>query len=130
MTPLFECTIDGRPVVKKNTKKFSSKGGVYYSPQFKAWEVKAILQVRKEMKRFPAERFPFRESVEIHLDFHFKNHQWEGDVSNYTEGPQDLLQKCGVILNDKLIYKILAEKIFSGEEKTIIKLFDFYKGDN
>jgi len=56
--------------------------------------------------------------------FHFKNKQWECDVSNLNEAPGDLLQKLGVIKDDKQIVALYAQKEFCLEPKTIIELYD------
>jgi Holliday junction resolvase RusA-like endonuclease len=123
---LFEVEIPGRAVIKKNTMRRAGRA-VYYTAAFLAWEKHAEFAVRMKRATEPDIAFPFSKPMELHLDFHFKSHQWEGDTSNYVEGPQDLLQKCGVIENDKLIYEIRAKKIFDGTERTIIKLYDLTK---
>ena len=60
--------------------------------------------------------------VRAEFEFHFKNHQAEADTSNCVEGPQDLMQKLGIITDDKLIKKFTAEKFFGGEPKTMVRL--------
>ena len=113
---LFECVIKGRPIVKKNTKQtFMSRGRrvTIYSPQFRQWENNAcheILRLKRTIKQIDF----YCHAV---FKFYFKNHQAEADVSNLNEGPCDVLEKMGVIQNDKLFRKITCEKFFESEDQ-------------
>jgi Holliday junction resolvase RusA-like endonuclease len=126
MTLLAEFEIPERVRIKKNGKRiFSSKrwgGGrmvVKSSEQYCAWENKAIWALKKAWHP----RKPIEMPVEVHFEFHFANHQHEPDTSNCIEGPQDCLQAAHVIMNDKQIQKVVAEKLFGLEPKTIIRIY-------
>ena len=66
---------------------------------------------------------PLEGELEVHYEFYFENHQGEPDTSNCIEGPQDCLQEANVIKNDKQIKKLVAEKFFGTEPRTIIKIY-------
>lgn len=119
---LFEVTIPGRPIVKKNTKKFG-RGKVYYSPQYMAWEEQALLYLALALKspKF-IERFPIKYPVKVQYVFTFKN-KICGDVSNYIEGPQDALVKAGILKDDRLIQFLKAEKkVKEGQESVYMSI--------
>ena len=120
---LTTLVIPGRVMVKKNSKQISKRGGrifVRSSNQFTRWEAIASLELRKQFKGNP-----FEQELEAHFEFHFANKQSEPDASNCIEGPQDCLQKAGIIKNDKQIKKVVAEKLFGGEPKTVIHLYTY-----
>lgn len=121
--PDFEAEISGRPVIKKNTQKIIRRGGktfAVYSKLFKEYRTRALFQ-------FKQTRIGLGSTLtgELHAsyEFHFKNKQGEADVSNLIEAPQDCLAESLIIENDKQIVSLDAQKIFSGLEKTIIKLW-------
>lgn len=107
---LFKCEIPGRVPVKKNTAKVYRYGAVY-SKAYRNWEILACGVIRK-LNTKVLKNCPVREYFEARFKFFLKNHQWEPDVSNVCEGPQDVLQTCGVIDDDKLIKRVIAEKFF------------------
>lgn len=119
--------IPGRCRIKKNGKRIFSQARrsgpgritVLNSKQFTEWENKAIWCLRKQWGRTSPIDFP----IEAHFEFHFENRQAEPDTSNCVEGPQDAMQSAGIITNDKIIKRLVAEKFFGGEAKTVIKLY-------
>ncbi len=124
---LFEVSIPGRTIVKKNTKRFSVNmhnraPKIYYSPQYYDWSAAAKTSILKAKQKYPS---LIDTNVEVHFEFHYKNHQWEADTSNLIEGPQDVLVEMGVLKDDKLITKLIAEKIFDGEEKCVVKVYGY-----
>lgn len=66
--------------------------------------------------------YPIPYAIEAHYRFYFENKHGEADTSNLIEGPQDVLEKVGVIVNDKLITKLTAEKFFGHEPRVEIIL--------
>lgn len=119
---LLNITIQGRPAIKKNNQMIYGRGKKKWigpNGKYRQWEkemVKYLLQTAV------VTGMPFDCVMELVVRFHFKNHQWEPDASNCVEGVQDALQKAGIIMNDKLIYKVVAEKVFDGEEYFEISL--------
>ena len=83
------------------------------------WEKEAIPHVLKANQRY---KLPIEVPCAIFLEFHFTNGSGEPDTTNCTEGPQDLLQKAGVITNDKLFKTVIATKELGLEPKTIITI--------
>lgn len=123
MNPIFTCEIPGRCMVKKNTQRVFGTGKgkrVRYSDQYNFWERVAQLTLAKR-------RVPLIEAhIEVHFHFYFKNHRAEPDVSNLIEGPQDVLTKMGIIKDDRIIQKVVAEKHFDDPvEKTEIIIFPY-----
>jgi Holliday junction resolvase RusA-like endonuclease len=117
---LFSATIPGRCYIKKNGQRtvgFGKSKHVIYSPKYLAWSKDAIILCRKA---FSGETI--RENIEGHYKFYFKNHEHEADTSNLTEGPGDILKTAGVISDDKIIKRIIAEKFFGEEPRTEIVL--------
>jgi len=110
---LFKTSIPGRVPVKKNTAKVFKFGAVY-SKAWKAWEKEALHLLRQQ-----GIKEPISEYCQMKLTFYLKNHQWEPDVSNVCEGPQDVLQKANILTDDKYIKKLLAEKNFNAEEPRV-----------
>lgn len=116
---LFICKIEGRPYIKKNTARHY-RFGVVYSKQYKAWEKIAIIAINKAKLEYPTTiDYP----VTAVFRFSFLNHQAEPDISNICEGIQDTLEKCGVIKNDRLIYKLVATKHFGIPYSTSVELY-------
>lgn len=124
MKLVFEATIPGRPAIKKNTQRVVRRGGrtrAIYSKSFQRWEDAAYFHFKRTLMW---EGAPLTGELSAEYVFHFKNHQWEGDVSNFIEAPQDFLQDVGVIENDKQIMSLTARKVFDGTESTEIKLYE------
>ena len=115
---LFKVSIPGRVPVKKNTQRVFGRGKfrrAVYSKAYLAWEEVALEKIRKKRKDLRT----IDEYCEARFKFYFKNHQWEADVSNLCEGPQDCLETCDILCNDKLIKRIKAEKFFDDQNPRV-----------
>jgi Holliday junction resolvase RusA-like endonuclease len=120
---LFSAEIPGRPYVKKNTKRVFGNGAkkrVVYSPEFLRWQTTALFEFKRALS---GAHSILTGGLHASYVFHFKNRLGEADLSNLIEGPQDCLQSASVIQNDKQIMSLDAQKIYSGEEKTIVTLY-------
>lgn len=111
---LFKVEIPGRVPVKKNTARHY-RHGVVYTKAYQNWEMLACGIIRKV--GIPNS---ISEYCEARFLFYLKNHQWEPDVSNVCEGPQDVLETCGILCNDKLIKRVIAEKFFDDPNPRVI----------
>ena len=123
MNPLFSATIPGRPFCKKSTQRVIGVGRskrAIYSPKYLSWANQAMVICLRSFKG-PL----ITELVTLKLHFWFKDHQAEPDTSNLTEGIQDVLQKAGVIKNDKQIYELIASKHFGGEPRTEVEIYEY-----
>ena len=126
MNESYKFEIPGRVGIKKNSKRiivsYAQRAGrrikMLSSERYSAFEKHAILTLAKIWGDKPA----LTGRIEAVYKFYFKNRQGEADTSNCIEGPQDCLESAGIILNDKQIIRLYAEKIFDGTEKTIIEL--------
>ena len=116
--PIVTLTFPGRTIVKKNTQRVFGSGRFkrrILSARYQTWEQRAanglvaLLNGKRVAVRTVALiDFP----VAAHFKFYFKDRQAEADVSNLVEGPQDLLVKLGVLKDDRLVMRIVAEKFF------------------
>lgn len=61
--------------------------------------------------------------------FFFKDRQAEADVSNLCEAPGDLLQKAGLLKDDRLICQLIALKFFGHEPRTEIEIHPYEEGN-
>lgn len=126
MKLLYRCELPGRPIVKKNTQRTVGRGRAtrrISTPRFIQWELQALVAV-KRMPQIPT----LTSLIYARYTFCFENHQAEADVSNLCEAPGDLLQKAGVIKDDRLIVALFAQKEFGLAPKTIIELYDAAEG--
>lgn len=122
MIELFSCTINGRPIVKKNTQKIVRRYGTtvaIYTPQFLEWQKSAMVS----LKQANMSREMITVPIEARFKFYFKNRSGEADLSNLIEAPQDVMKKAGVIEDDRLIQVIHATKHFGHEPRVEIELY-------
>lgn len=96
-------TILGAPRTKKNSQRIVRFGNRSAIIQSKAW---------KEYERNAKIRFegpPILEKQPVRLHAVFYRERATGDLSNYIEGLQDLLQKRGLLGNDSWIIGFTAD---------------------
>jgi Holliday junction resolvase RusA-like endonuclease len=118
---LYKCTILSRTPVKKNTMQVVGNGRfkrAIYSKQFRHWEIIAHLAM---IKAWDGKRIDC--PIEAKFVFYFKNRQGEPDLANLIDSPQDTLTKAGVIIDDKIIQVIHAQKHFGEEPRCEIELY-------
>lgn len=115
---LFKAILEGRSAIKKNGKSAFIRNGQAFittSKNYKIWEKQATLQLL-QLKARAFGVLPIRIPLNISFKFHFPTHQWEADLSNLIQGPEDILQKTGIIEDDKLIYSLDgSRKIFGAD---------------
>ena len=124
---LFACTIPGRCYVKKNGAKRVGRGKntrMIYTRNYTAWAADAILELKQAWKG----QNPIECEIEATFKFYFKDKQAEADTSNLCEAPADALTDAGIIKDDILIYKLIAEKYFYTDQKVEIEIRR-YKND-
>lgn len=118
-------TLHGRPTVLKNSKRIFSRGRgkraiVLPSSKYTLWEENAMATVARAFKSMTV-----CDPVCVFYRFFFADRHAESDVSNLIEGPQDVLQKAGVIKNDRLVMRVIAEKYFGHDPRTEIQVFRY-----
>lgn len=124
MQELFHCYLPNRCPIKKNTAK-RYRFGVVYSDAYKAWEKESIPIMRIEKMRQGIFK-PIDYPIQVKAIFFYASHQWESDLSNALEGPNDLLTKCGIITDDKLIYSLDgSRKIFGQKPGLLLSVYKF-----
>lgn len=124
---LVRMTLPGRPIVKKNTKRAFGSGRskrFVYSPRYLEWAENALKHLSRDVSIALLDR-----PMEARFRFYFVNRHAEPDVSNLVEGPQDILKQAHIISDDKLIYRVVAEKFFGAEEpRTEVELWSYEVG--
>ena len=130
--PFFTVSIPGKVGIKKNSRKqirdrYGRTRNVP-SERYSNWESIAAPHICQALVRQPRS-FPIPATFPIHaeFEFHFKNERALPDTSNCIEGPQDVMQTCGVYANDRQIVSISATRYVSGVEKTVVNLFEINK---
>lgn len=124
---IFECVLPGRVGIKKNStqRKWSFKHRrtlTIASDKYMAWEQRAVLH----LKHAWAGRPKYDKQVIAQFTFHFANRHSLPDLSNAYQGPEDALQKAGVLLNDKLIAGHDGSRIkVGGTPHVVVRVFEF-----
>lgn len=102
MRPVLVFVIQGRPQVKKNSKRVirdrRGQTRVVSSDEYHAWEQAAVLQLRAQWRNRPPLEGLWNASIVSYLGA-----RQRPDASNLYEGPQDALQLAGVFHNDSQI---------------------------
>lgn len=116
---LFEVEIPGRPGIKKNSKNIfrnrkSGKPFITTSGKYKSWEMMAAVFIKKAHAQFNF--IHFENPVKAHFTVSLSSHKNEPDFGNAVEGVCDLLEKLGVIKNDKLIHEATIKKVFGEKD--------------
>jgi Holliday junction resolvase RusA-like endonuclease len=127
MNGTISITIPGRVGILKNGKSiFVKHGRLFVIPKQKYvdWEKMAVLECKSQFRGETIDT-----PVEMRAKFYFPNHQHEIDCSNGVQGPEDVLQKAGVIKDDKLIYREVLEKFFGHEPRVEIKIFAYKENE-
>jgi Holliday junction resolvase RusA-like endonuclease len=123
---LFSAVVMGRVGIKKNNRKIfkNSYGSLKSTPsnRFKNWEAVATSFIIQSKRKYQIYK-PIDLAIFAYFEFHFKDKRALPDTSNCIEGPQDVMEACGVYNNDRQIVSLEAHRFISGEEKTIIKLY-------
>ena len=110
----MKITVLGDPIIKKNTKKFSCRGGyprTYYSKRWLEWEEYALIQ----LKMIKVDTYKTLSTISLKF---FPKTARRFDLTNMAEGIQDVLVKAEIIADDswKVMPKVIIE--FGGIDKT------------
>ena len=97
----------------------SCYGGVYLIQEAIDFYHEAIPVIKKEMRK-SKRTFPITGDVELLITFYFKR----GDCDNRIKCCFDVLQKAGLIEDDKQITKFAVEKIKAVKTKVVISLIE------
>jgi Holliday junction resolvase RusA-like endonuclease len=120
---IVHLVIPGRPAILKNSKRVISRGAgrraiVLPSITYVKWEQHAALWLQRSFRGCLIDY-----QVTAEFRFFFENRKSEPDVSNLIEGPADVMQKVGILKNDRLIVRLTAEKFFGHDPRTEIDLY-------
>lgn len=118
---LFQCKINGRAKSQKNSKQiFRGRNGkpfITSSNQFKKWATYASIFLSKAKSR---ETIDFPCALEIKA--FYKNRKNLQDADNVISGVADMIQKCEIVKNDNLFYRVSCEKIYDNNQDERIEV--------
>lgn len=133
MEPLFYAKIELKShFIKKNNKAiaFNRKTGrsfIKSSPKAIAGESYLTYHLSLLKRQFK-QAFPITEPISVSFIFHYKKNKngkptkQVADLSNLIQGPEDALQKAGVILNDKQIESFDGTRRHYDSDKTLLEI--------
>ena len=116
---MFSFTLIGEVPSKKNAWKRGKNGNVYIAGDVSDKLSDLMVQLRAH-KNACGITFPLRGQMQVDIAIH--EPKTTCDLDNQITSIFDLLQKTGVIYNDKEIVDIRAARVFSKEWKVEIAL--------
>lgn len=95
-----------------------------YSEQYLRWANEAALAIRQAKLQWSGHNlYPISVPINLRCLFYFKDRQAEPDLSALYEGIQDVLEKEGIIKNDKLIFgHDGSTKLFGGAPRIEVQI--------
>lgn len=115
MIYMFE--ILGRPYTKKNSP-IRTKTGIIQSKQYRDYEADAIKQIRLQMiEKYGRIMEPTSYPVELMAQYYMPNRQGWPDGLGLLQATADILEKAGVITNDRQIIRIKDNTLIVGIDK-------------
>lgn len=100
--------IKGRPISKKNNRVGNNNRFFITSKRYKQWEDEALWQLKGKR---------LENQTMIRLRFCMKG-KLDADLDNLVTSVLDVLQKAGILKNDKTIVHLTATKEFGFSEWT------------
>jgi Holliday junction resolvase RusA-like endonuclease len=105
-----ELTITGRPITKKNSQQISinratGKRFIRQSDQYQNYETQALWQLKKYYGP------KFDGAIKVKLLYWLPNRQGYPDLVGLVQASQDILQKAGIIKNDRDIVSLDGSRI-------------------
>ena len=94
----FNLVILGRPYTKKNSGVFAGAGRFLPSKQYREFEKSAIPQLHKQFHNEPID-FP----VSVRVHYFMRDRKGWPDLVGLMQATADILEKAGVVKNDRLI---------------------------
>jgi Holliday junction resolvase RusA-like endonuclease len=117
---MYEFTISLPPGIN-STYKTNKKGSFYTATKVKEWQEEAGWEIKRVWKQ--RESIASRVRVELDIWYTILGRKKEPDVDAFTKIVHDLLQKQGVITDDKLIKTALQNKeLLQTDEKPYITI--------
>lgn len=114
---IYAFMILGRPYTKKNSP-ILTKTGIIQSKQYRDYEAEAIKQIRLQMlERYGRILDPTSYPVELTAKYYMPNRQGWPDAIGLLQATADILEKAGVITNDRQIVKITNNRLIDGIDK-------------
>ena len=98
---IYSYTIKGRPITKKNSQQRTSHG-LIQSKQYRLYEKSAIWQLKAQ--DMPPE--PITRPVILKVKYYMPNRQGWPDLLGLLQATADILEKAGILADDRLIYHI------------------------
>jgi Holliday junction resolvase RusA-like endonuclease len=95
----MKLVIPGRPATKKNSSrivKFGKRTSLIPSEAFEKYQVEALWHLKKYKQKFEG-------PVQVCCLYWLPNKQWWPDLIGLLQATSDILEKAGIIENDKFI---------------------------
>lgn len=126
---MLSFTIIGRPISKKNSRRFIRRGRATISlpsEAYKKYEL-SIIEQSSDWGAMPDEATAIILESEIHMKGNMGSRT---DLSNMVQGIEDALERAGVIANDVLIHEHRTKKFWGASDwKAHVKLIPASKDD-
>lgn len=99
----YKFILQGEVPSKKNNWHFSSTGRVFTDPKVKRWVIDSFWLLKPVLRKIKTVTVP----CAVELIFYVCK---DKDLDNMVGSMFDLLQKSGILENDKLVVKLTAQK--------------------
>lgn len=116
-------TILGKPATKKNSMRIaytvSGRPILLPSKTNVSWSNDAVRQLQEQHRGPNGALPPLDGPVSVTYRIYLRDRQSEGDADNYMAAVNDVLQKAGVLANDKLIRCGMFTKSYDKENARV-----------
>ena len=111
--------ISGAPRTKKNSQQIVQAGGrprVIQSAQHRAWESRAVLELRQQWHPREPLRVPVRLTATVYRE------RAVGDLLNYLAAVSDALERARVVDDDRLILSLDGSRLAKDAARPRVEL--------
>lgn len=111
-------TIQGIPRTKKNSQRIIVIGGkraVLQSRQYLSWEAPAVFQLQ-------AQRHGFTWNIPVNMRAIVYRDRAVGDLLNYLAAISDVLEKAGVVKNDRQIVSLDGSRMLVDRQRPRVEI--------
>ena len=112
-------TITGRPASKKNNARivrWGSRSSIVPSKAYCAYEKEALEQLKERYSHLE-NAFVKDQFLHVYAEYWLPDHKWFPDLVNLISATHDVLQKSGIIFDDKFIVNIDGSHIMGFDKE-------------
>jgi Holliday junction resolvase RusA-like endonuclease len=103
-TGIQKIIIPGRPITKKNHQQISKHGGIIQSEAYQIYETASLWELKKYRVRYTGK-------VSLCARYWMPDRRSWPDLIGLLQATSDILQKAGIIKNDKLVVSYDGSRI-------------------